>query len=885
MKVFFAQEEVCDEQLKISYLKIGEKDNVEVQFVNFSDDCNLLHDYLVSFLGSDENLPVSRYKRVKVHLLFFFSPKDLIVCFGFNNIEKFFKEDIPRSINASWIVQNRNIFGNFRFKGHKNEVKISYKCRDLFGFTNSSLKDLASSFGVEMSNKTILDDYKENMLIPFQNHPEEFFKYGMDDTLKLMEIFDKIISQINRLLVETLKIPYFLRFSKDKFACSTGRLVSEIFEKYLIFWALGSPSSRDVYYSKKLELDIAFAKLSVLKTSSPNYSENIHLWNKLFESNQLPEILKVVNECNLTKHPVILGYAYGMRPYSYGGINWFLLQDGICFTKFNAIVSGGRCNNEIPYKYKYTNCADVDMSSCYGSALKAFSYPVGISSIYSSTPNETPLTLREFLEKYEEELLPNLYKITVSGKLTFEQDLIYSKLITPNKLTALSVRVSKQFHENEDDNAHVDADLVLLRKEIINGVITSDVLEVIRKVSTNLELKEFMNLQVVTASYWAKSDLVETPEGFIHEVIESCGKMEYNTDFNAVLDGRSKKWFQFPLKELLEPLIAKRKAVKAKLKLEKDPEKRKVLNAEQNALKLIINTIYGILASLYFSVGNAVIADNITARARVDCWKMSKCLGISQCITDGGFYELMKVRYLKIHDNTKDKRLPGFHVLSDPERIKSHRNIKTTPLQGLDWTKEFELYPNSSELLNLDRYVKDHILKFWSNYDLPFNFDIEHKMDNLALKAATYSKAHYLFLTWDEKTKDWSGKFLCVRGVEKGAKVGDNPYYNLLNNIICDSDLIPEKLDYSQKYVIKIRGYKIKQKSKSTSEEVKQLRPGDSFIVNKRFRAINSWIFTNTEDEYKKRKRRSNYDMGFERYAKGRISILYKKMLEDNFGV
>jgi hypothetical protein len=55
--------------------------------------------------------------------------------------------------------------------------------------------------------------------------------------------------------------------------------------------------------------------------------------------------------------------------------------------------------------------------------------------------------------------------------------------------------------------------------------------------------------------------------------------------------------------------------------------------------KLFVNTIYGALSSRFFSIGNVVLANNITARGRVGVWMLSKALRLRQSITDGGIYE------------------------------------------------------------------------------------------------------------------------------------------------------------------------------------------------------------------------------------------------------
>ena len=127
--------------------------------------------------------------------------------------------------------------------------------------------------------------------------------------------------------------------------------------------------------------------------------------------------------------------------------------------------------------------------------------------------------MKEFLEKYESQLVPNLYKITVSGKLSFEQDLIYSKLVSETSLRNTLNKHQKTFEDIFDDNAHLASDMVLLRREIINGVITSDVLEILRKVSSNNEYNEFMNLEVITAVWWSKERKCASPDEWIEEIV------------------------------------------------------------------------------------------------------------------------------------------------------------------------------------------------------------------------------------------------------------------------------------------------------------------------------------------------------------------------------
>lgn len=99
----------------------------------------------------------------------------------------------------------------------------------------------------------------------------------------------------------------------------------------------------------------------------------------------------------------------------------------------NSIVFGGRTNNERYKEYSYDYVCDPDMSSCYASALRSLIYPLGVPTYYANTPNERSLTLKDFLKKNENSLVDGLYTIVVSGTLSFEQDLIASRIITDSK--------------------------------------------------------------------------------------------------------------------------------------------------------------------------------------------------------------------------------------------------------------------------------------------------------------------------------------------------------------------------------------------------------------------------------------------------------------------
>ena len=57
-------------------------------------------------------------------------------------------------------------------------------------------------------------------------------------------------------------------------------------------------------------------------------------------------------------------------------------------------------------------------------------YPIGRPRIiaFSSNENQT-MTLGDFMRDYAPKITTNLFKVVVSGKLSFDQDLIISKIL------------------------------------------------------------------------------------------------------------------------------------------------------------------------------------------------------------------------------------------------------------------------------------------------------------------------------------------------------------------------------------------------------------------------------------------------------------------------
>lgn len=446
----------------------------------------------------------------------------------------------------------------------------------------------------------------------------------------------------------------------------------------------------------------------------------------------------------------------------------------------NTLVTGGRCNNEQPIHYQKEFVFDFDLSSCYGSALMNFKFPIGLPTVYAKTYQDPNLTLKEFLDLYEDCLVDNLYTITVSGKLSFEQDLIYSKIVDEKKL---SEKILTIISENTEDEIDVIDDgvskVVLLRKEIIYGIITSDILKALRKICSNLELAEILKLKVETAIYYSNKNYLENKDLFLKQLKEKPGTYKYSIENQTILDNRSRFWTSIELKDFIGPLLDKRKKLKTEMnETSITPEEKFQLNGQQQTLKLLVNTLYGVFCSPYFSVSNTILANCITARARLGVWMASRPLKGIQCITDGFAYSPTDVFQLK-NANSSFKK-PGLQTLSNLELLKNNFYVKNIYLGNIDWKNVFlnNNFHENTYYQNLDQNVEEHLTTFWKCYDLSIPYKVEHKKENTGLKMVYFKRAHYAIM---KMNGDILYKF---RGMHENSVKEENPTFFKLSEAL-----------------------------------------------------------------------------------------------------
>lgn len=133
-----------------------------------------------------------------------------------------------------------------------------------------------------------------------------------------------------------------------------------------------------------------------------------------------------------------------------------------------ASTSGGRTINERPQECFIDNGADIDILSAYENVLNSIYFPLGKSQIYSKTPNTSKkMTLVEFMGKNLKKMKKfKLFKILVTGKLSFKQDLIHSKIVFEKG----SKKKIDNFSSLDVGEQAISNEFILLRKEISMGL-------------------------------------------------------------------------------------------------------------------------------------------------------------------------------------------------------------------------------------------------------------------------------------------------------------------------------------------------------------------------------------------------------------------------------
>lgn len=831
----------------------------DLEFVSMSDLSNLLSRVLELL-----ELPL----KAKVRLLMYYSARDLEYSISWdfcNELMLAGKESFGQGIQ-----KKRNIRGQFDL--HIEDRKINVTIRDLYGWNPQGLNKLANSVGVKMESKGDMDEYKTRMFDGLINEPQKFISYSMGDTTVLLDIEKSFVEQVRWVQHDVIGLPLELCHTIDDIPTTTGSLVAAT----LLHWV----------YAKSPLMDFALKKLGLLDMSHAKYKQSRAAWltvNKRYKDTAILtsdlEALKRGENCpELNDLEAVLDAKYDFLGLGQGSVGYFAKQF-IDTSTYAALVQGGRCNNERPTEYRLEYGADIDLQSAYGSALRGFIYPVGLPTVIATQARQEVMTLGRLLGRIEKELVEGCWQIVVSGELKFTQDLIYSKIVSAKEINkAANAGWDKAFGNEirDDDLAHIPGDFALLRKEVVNGIITSDVLKVVRAVASDKELNEIMALEVVTAVYYAASSRCDSVEEWLAQVVADKGvSINKNNIHGITEDSRTRAWLALPLEGFIGRLVETRNELKRQKKQATDPEEKARLDAKQEMLKLFVNTTYGVLASPFFLIGNTTVANNITAKARVGAWMLNKALHTRQSITDGGMYSLLAVPVLR-----EKAKLPGLASLADNTKWVDKKNYTRVlePLAGREWKIEFDALEQEIAQLSreageakmrdlasdLNQLALAHIEAFWGRFGLTFPFQIEHKDENSFTVAAYMCKGHYAL---KRLQSDKTGERILykVRGSKRyNAESGlrEDPMFELLENIIEGSNNFPAEKVYDHKHLLSIGEYIQTQLYSNGFEAYQGKRPGDEVIQARVKRINNTHCPVDTVAEFKRRSERKTHHRG-----------------------
>ncbi len=150
---------------------------------------------------------------LNVNFIFFFSWKDIIACFGFENLRPYFVGKNKNPKYDGYFRQQNNIYGYSTYEYasiyFETPIIIKYILKDVFGCSNGSLQSLIDSAGLSdnfSSDKKEMDAYKTNMGLALIEQPSSFVKYAMNDAVVLSSILNTKIENSNSILIEVYKI-------------------------------------------------------------------------------------------------------------------------------------------------------------------------------------------------------------------------------------------------------------------------------------------------------------------------------------------------------------------------------------------------------------------------------------------------------------------------------------------------------------------------------------------------------------------------------------------------------------------------------------------------------------------------------------------------------
>lgn len=551
-----------------------------------------------------------------------------------------------------------------------------------------SLKSYAKITGIKMDFKdNFTKQEKGEMYRMYIERPEEFDNYALGDCVlhEMMLGAEKLFDYICSIL--DVEPPEY-------YGMSTGTIVARIVSRAI---------AKKAGFKNKTITDN--------KTGKPKKVSFVELFSKACSGS----------------HPSTIQQMFGMLSEHKENIPYV------------SMVDGGRAVNATLQRVVKGVLGDNDIGGCYANGLMNQLFAIG-----SPTKVTDCMTLREFFKKYEKQFIAGLWQArisTVKGyKLSFEQDLFVSKVEKKFTLWENSSGFDEDGFwaiENIVNGERIyDASMVLLTRQINQAILNHDLLQVCRKYWSNKEWSEFMdNTYIESALIYEKKNHRQNIDLTLLKGV-SISKLT-----NVEVAG-TKLFKIISMKDIVEPLLIERK------KVQNDPTKRKK-SPEDLICKLILNTIYGCIASQFFTnssdgISNVVVGNNITARVRTLAWCMEKALYTQMSITDGGVHDLNKAIEYKYKSS---------QIFSDVYRGVSTQerrdlNFRFVPVLGYEidqLTAKSEVITDNNEngSININQINWDFCKKTFPDLDIFSQDQFYFEMKSVHSSLVKHSKVDY----------------------------------------------------------------------------------------------------------------------------------------------
>ena len=835
---------------------------------------------------------------------------------------------------------------------NRGENPYQTSIRDIHGLSCESLAKQAASVGVELLAKSSMDDYKSDMLSGYTLKPLTATIYNMGDTLGTMEVFLAYIPLLNN-FAELMGIDKYIQFNASNLPFTTGSMVAKLYSTYIEYLPAIIADLPHEYRVEKLPnlVDFSCSQDDLLAwrlalRRFPTIASRIDPKKvKLYD-----KTVRLMSKCNCLEDykNTTVGVRKGKKKEYVPLSEWLLTKswdnlveydnrgqacakvwgsDTNTTLPYQAITQGGRCHNSCPEEFRAEGLiADSDMPGAYVSILRRLVKAIGLpTTLQKNRNNVGEVQERNFMKTYKKlfkqgKLRNGMWVADVStdGLLNFDQDLWYSSLqTTENKINKCVNGIDVDDVVNPDtepeDVKKISSTMSLEINRLVHAKITSHSLEVFNNVASNIEKSSF-NKEVYYNSliYFDNADRREHPIEWAKEILQSEVAVVRDKNGDAV-DNRSRAYFPYPLEIFIGRLADARKQVKsARNKLRDTEAEYKRLDAIQNFYKLVCNTTYGVLASIYFNVSDTVVSNNITDCIRTSMWLKSKALRTRQEITDGGWYDLLKMPYFS-------GRKPTMNDFAKWNRWNNSRDGKkkmwTAPLAGYtedDLRKLFNDYIEIDKRLSnayvaynanptevnegivkaiskeradweshLDNKVENFIKDFWKPYGIDYLAGVEHKTKHFSWRASYNGKGNYMF---DSITKGIlpasrrGARILSSELIEKGYV--DNPVFLELKELLKYGEyLLFKNSEYDVFLLTKIGEWC----NDPNDSEIRDYLPGQARIQHRESRQINNAHIrmTSTKDKQGRVKHVSDTVYNRRTVIRGQRRQFYEKYLDD----